>query len=171
MATASISAHRTVLRHVRRRRPAQRHKRKPTLGEGPTSLASHSLHSQAKFSFRHRGHRTIHMLAIVQRVPRSQTRIIITMPRVNPGSEPVQPPHLAGGWTVADTQTQHIQPHRLAGEWTAEPPRLWTWARRMQKEGLRMPRSQRTSHRRELTGTLTKHRSGAGTWPSGQATL
>ena len=34
------------------------------------------------------------MLAIVQCVPRSQTRIIITMPRVNPGSEPVQPPHL-----------------------------------------------------------------------------
>ena len=36
--------------------------------------------------------------------------------RVNPGSEPVQPPRQAGVWTVADTQTQHILSRRLAGE-------------------------------------------------------
>ena len=70
---------------------------------------SHSLHSHARD---------------VQRVPRSQTRIRVAKPRVNPGSEPVQPPRLAGVWTVADTQTRHIQPDRVAGEWTAEPPRL-----------------------------------------------
>ena len=42
----------------------------------------------------------------MQRVPRSQTRIRVAIPRVNPGSEPVQPPRLAGVWTVADTQTE-----------------------------------------------------------------
>jgi len=31
------------------------------------------------------------------------------VPRVNPGSEPVQPPRLTGVWTVSDTHTQHIQ--------------------------------------------------------------
>ena len=51
---------------------------------------SHSLHSHARD---------------VQRVPRSQTRIRVAKPRVNPGSEPVQPPRLAGVWTVADTHT------------------------------------------------------------------
>ena len=49
--------------------------------------------------------RFIQMLANMQRVPRSQTRIRVAIPRVKPGSEPVQPPHLAGGWTVADTHT------------------------------------------------------------------
>ena len=49
---------------------------------------------------------------------------------------------------MADTQTQHILLHRLKGEWKAEVNRLWSAARRMQKEGLRRPRSQRTSRRR-----------------------
>ena len=31
--------------------------------------------------------------------------------RVNPGSEPVQPPRLTGVWTVADTHTTHILNH------------------------------------------------------------
>ena len=55
-----------------------------------TSHTSHSLHSHAREK---------------QRVPRSQTRIRVAIPRVNPGSEPVQPPRLAGVWTVADTHT------------------------------------------------------------------
>ena len=55
-----------------------------------TSHTSHSLHSHARE---------------MQRVPRSQTRIRVAIPRVNPGSEPVQPPRLAGVWTVADTHT------------------------------------------------------------------
>ena len=55
-----------------------------------TSHTSHSLHSHARE---------------MQRVPRSQTRIRVAVPRVNPGSEPVQPPRLAGVWTVADTHT------------------------------------------------------------------
>ena len=42
----------------------------------------------------------------MQREPRSQTRFRVAIPRVNPGSvEPVQPPRLAGVWTVADTHT------------------------------------------------------------------
>ena len=50
--------------------------------------------------------RFILMLATcMQRVPRSQTRIRVAIPRVNPGSEPVRPPRLAGMWTVADTHT------------------------------------------------------------------
>ena len=81
-------------------------------------------------------------------IPRSQTRIRVATPRVNPGSEPVQPHRQTGVWTVADTQTQHILLHRLKGEWKAEVNRLWSAARRMQKEGLRRPRSQRTSRRR-----------------------
>ena len=44
----------------------------------------------------------------VERIPRSQTRIRVAIPRVNPGSEPVQPPRLTGVWTVADTHTTHI---------------------------------------------------------------
>ena len=60
----------------------------------------------------------------------------------------MQPPRQTGVWTVADTQTQHILLHRLKGEWKAEVNRLWSAARRMQKEGLRRPRSQRTSRRR-----------------------
>ena len=55
-----------------------------------TSHTLHSLHSYARD---------------MQRVPRSQTRIRVAIPRVNPGSEPVQPPRLAGVWTVADTHT------------------------------------------------------------------
>ena len=56
---------------------------------------SHSLHSHARD---------------VQRVPRSQTRIRVAKPRVNPGSEPVQPPRLAAGWRVdrgGHTNTTH----------------------------------------------------------------
>ena len=48
----------------------------------------------------------------MRRIPRSQTRFRVATPRVNPGSEPVQPPRLAGVWTVADTQTQHIPNHQ-----------------------------------------------------------
>ena len=39
------------------------------------------------------------------RAHRHGRRIRVAIPRVKPGSEPVQPPHLAGGWTVADTHT------------------------------------------------------------------
>ena len=92
------------------------------------------------------------------------------MPRVNPGSEPVQPPHLAGGWTVADTQTQHIQLHRLKGEWMAEVNRLWSAARRIQKEGLRRPRSQRTSHRR-ADGGADEEEGGRGQGTERDATI
>ena len=42
----------------------------------------------------------------------TQTQFRVATPRVNPGSEPVQPPHLAGVWTVAETQTQHIHTTR-----------------------------------------------------------
>ena len=69
----------------------------------------------------------------VERVPRSQTRFRDCSESLNlrviksepytpgqpPGSEPVQPPRLAGVWTVADTQTQrkHVRPCPLvAGE-------------------------------------------------------
>jgi hypothetical protein len=45
-----------------------------------TSHTSHSLHSHARD---------------MQRVPRSQTRIRVAIPRVNPGSEPVQCVHAA----------------------------------------------------------------------------
>ena len=55
-----------------------------------TSHTLHSLHSYARD---------------MQRVPRSQTRFRVAIPRVNPGSEPVQPPRLTGVWTVADTHT------------------------------------------------------------------
>ena len=55
-----------------------------------TSHTLHSLHSYARD---------------MQRVPRTQTRFRVAIPRVNPGSEPVQPPRLTGVWTVADTHT------------------------------------------------------------------
>jgi len=72
----------------------------------------------------------------MQRVPRSQTRFRVAIPRVNPGSEPVQPPRLAGVWTVLRWRT-HFETHntydhvacvwlRVAGEWkvqTASPMR------------------------------------------------
>ena len=32
----------------------------------------------------------------------------VAIPRVNPGSEPVQPPRLTGVWTVADTHTDMV---------------------------------------------------------------
>ena len=64
---------------------------------GNTSHTSQSLHSQARD---------------MQRVPRSQTRFRVAIPRVNPGSEPVQPPPRSspgswrgGVWTVADRRT------------------------------------------------------------------
>ena len=59
------------------------------------------------------------MLANMQRVPRSQTRIRVAIPRVNPGSEPVQPPHLAGGWWVdrgGHTDTTHTYKHVASGD-------------------------------------------------------
>ena len=58
-----------------------------------TSHTSHPLHYHARD---------------VRHIPRSQTRIRVGTPRVNPGSEPVQPPRQTGVWTVADTQIQHI---------------------------------------------------------------
>ena len=58
-----------------------------------TSHTSHSLHSHARD---------------VRRIPRSQTRFRVATPRVNPGSEPVQPPRQTGVWTVEDTQTQSV---------------------------------------------------------------
>ena len=82
----------------------------------------HSQHTNTQTikpskSFKPRTHHTrfILMLAtcdVYREIPRSQTRFRVATPRVNPGSErsePVQPPHQTGVWTVADTQTQHIQ--------------------------------------------------------------
>ena len=64
-----------------------------------TSHTSHPLHSHAHD---------------VRCIPRSQTRIRVAIPRVNPGSDPVQPPRQTVVWTVADTRTQHIHTtHRL----------------------------------------------------------
>ena len=73
-------------------------------------------------------------------------------------------------WTVADTQTQHIQLHRLKGEWMAEVNRLWSAARRIQKEGLRRPRSQRTSHRR-ADGGADEEEGGRGQGTERDATI
>ena len=71
---------------------------------------------------------------------------------------------------MADTQTQHIQLHRLKGEWMAEVNRLWSAARRIQKEGLRRPRSQRTSHRR-ADGGADEEEGGRGQGTERDATI
>ena len=73
--------------------------------KGNTSHTSQSLHSHARD---------------IQRTTRTALTDTVQSrhtPGRPPGSEPVQPPRLAGVWTVADTQTQHIRPRRLAGEW------------------------------------------------------
>ena len=65
-----------------------------------TSHTSHPLHSHARD---------------VRRIPRSQTRIRVITPRVNPGSEPVQPPRLAvacGPWRTHRHNT-YIEQSRL----------------------------------------------------------
>ena len=73
----------------------------------PSTRHSHlAHHTRASFSCSRRATKG------VRRIPRSQTRFRVATPRVNPGSEPVQPPRLAGVWTVADTQTQHIPNHQ-----------------------------------------------------------
>jgi hypothetical protein len=64
-----------------------------------TSHTSHPLHSHAHD---------------VRCIPRSQTRIRVATPRVNPSTPGLIPcnhlavPRQTGVWTVADTQTQHI---------------------------------------------------------------
>ena len=123
-----------------------------------TSHTSHPLHSNAR--------RRVTHTALTDT---DQSRHTPGQPD-NRRSEPVQPPRQTGVWTVADTQTQHIQLHRLKGEWMAEVNRLWSAARRIQKEGLRRPRSQRTSHRR-ADGGADEEEGGRGQGTERDATI
>ena len=88
----------------------------------PPHSSSFTTHQHAKGHTKHktftpRTHHTrfIQMLADVRRVPRSQTRIRVATPRVNPGSEPVQPDltrQACGPWRTHRHNT-YIQIYRL----------------------------------------------------------
>ena len=79
---------------IRKSQPRTGHTREPDPTHNETPRTRHTL---ASFKCS----RTCN----AYRAHRHGRRIRVAIPRVKPGSEPVQPPHLAGGWTVADTHT------------------------------------------------------------------